>query len=314
MPKNEPISSNPPTKLRLGTRGSALARWQADWVAQRLRELGSDVELVFIKTDGDGTTTPITVAGGQGLFTKEIQKALLDERIDLAVHSLKDLPTETVTGLTLAAVPQRESPLDVFVSNEFASVEQLSKGARIGTGSRRRQSQLLHSRPDLQVRDIRGNVDTRLRKLDEGEFDAIILAEAGLKRLDLQQRIAQVIPPEVMLPAVGQGALGLETRRGEDSTIAAVARLDDGDTHAAVVAERVLLAALRAGCLAPVGAWARVAGAELKLDAVVLSPDGSKRIAAATSGALDSAETIGEEAARQLLEQGADSLIAESRH
>ncbi|MDA1050896.1 MAG: hydroxymethylbilane synthase [Planctomycetota bacterium] len=299
--------------IRLGTRASALARWQAEWVAGRLTELGAAVELVFIKTGGDGTTTPITESGGQGLFTKEIQRALLDGRVDLAVHSLKDLPTEHIDGLSLAAVPPRESPRDAFLSNRFTGIEQLPSGSRIGTGSRRRQSQLLHARPDLTVHDIRGNVETRLQKLDDGEYDAIVLAEAGLKRLGLADRITQPLPPTTMLPAVGQGALGLETREDDATTIAVVKQLDDAETHACVLAERTMLAALRGGCLAPVGAWGRVSDNLLLLDAVVLSADGTTRLAASVSGDIDSAVSLGAEAARQLLEQGAAELIAGSR-
>lgn len=299
--------------LRIGTRSSALARWQAEWVAARLTELGVAVELVFIKTGGDGTTTPITASSSQGLFTKEIQRALLDGRVDLAVHSLKDLPTERIEGLALAAVPPRESSRDVFVSNQVIGLEHLAPGARIGTGSRRRQSQLLHVRPDLVVLDIRGNVETRLQKLDAGEYDAIILAEAGLNRLGLADRITQVLPPTMMLPAVGQGALGLETREDDLATIAVVKALDDEQTHACVLAERALLAALRGGCLAPVGAWGRVADHELLLDAVVLSTDGATRLAASVTGKVDSAVALGESAARQLIDQGAAELIAGSR-
>ena len=282
-------------------------------MAAQLSQLGVASELVFIKTHGDRTTTPITAAGGQGLFTKEIQRALLDDRIDLAVHSLKDLPTEVIDELVLAAVPRREDPRDVLVCNNYDAVEQLPEAARVGTGSRRRQSQLLHMRPDLQVADIRGNVDTRLAKLDEGQYDAIILAAAGLKRLGLEDRASQLIPCEVMLPAVGQGALGLETRHDDADTITALAPLDDAHTHAAVVAERALLAALRAGCLAPVGAWGRVEQVELKLDAVVLSPDGDSRLAASLSGPPETAATLGTTAAEQLIERGADELIAQSR-
>jgi len=298
--------------LRLSTRGSALARWQAEWVASRLQEHGIAVELILIKTSGDGTTTPITAAGGQGLFTKEIQRAVLDGRVDFAVHSLKDLPTEGVDGLLLAAVPERAGTHDAFVSNSAAALDELATGARIGTGSRRRQSQLLHARPDLQVLDIRGNVETRLRKLDEGEFDAIILAEAGLKRLGLQDRIRQLLAHDVMLPAVGQGALGLETRSDDSTTIAAVKQLDHATSHASIIAERSLLAALRAGCLAPVGALAGVKSSELRLAGVVLSVDGTQRITAAAGGPIASAEAIGNDVAKQLIAQGAAELIATS--
>ena len=245
------MSSAP--QLRLGTRSSPLARWQAEWVAARLTERGVAVELVPITTQGDVKTQPLGQIGGQGLFTKELQRALLDGQIDLAVHSLKDLPTAPVDGLSLAAVPPRESTADVLVSNIVKQIEQLPPSARIGTGSLRRKAQLLHLRPDLQVEEIRGNVDTRLRKLDEGQYDAIVLAEAGLRRLGLAERIVQVIPRSLMLPAVGQGALGIEARADDAATCNLLAPLDDAATHQAVLAERSLLLTLRGGCLAPVG-------------------------------------------------------------
>jgi hydroxymethylbilane synthase len=296
----------------LGTRGSALARWQADWVANRLRELGCEVELVLITTTGDVSQQAISAVGGQGLFTKELQRALLDHRIDVAVHSLKDLPTEPVEGLVLAAVPPRESPRDVLVTTRSSSVDTLAAGSRIGTGSRRRQSQLLHFRGDLIVQDIRGNVDTRLRKLDAGEFDALVLAEAGLNRLGLSDRITEVIPLSIMLPAIGQGALGIETRSGDEMS-PVVARLDDQATRAAVLAERSLLAGLRGGCLAPVGAWGRAAGSLLQLSAAVLSVDGRCRVSISLSGNPAQPEKLGRAGAAELLALGAGELIADSR-
>lgn len=310
-------SSVPPLpsgcRLRLGTRGSALARWQADWVATQLGGLGAEVEIVLITTTGDVTQHALSAVGGQGLFTKEIQRALLDNRIDLAVHSLKDLPTEPVAGLHLAAVPPRESPGDVLVSSKDQGIDALLFGARVGTGSRRRQSQLRHYRGDLQVHDIRGNVDTRLRRLDSGEFDAIVLAEAGLNRLGLTNRITQVLPYTVMLPAVGQGALGIETRADDRLTTSVVARLNDPPTRVAVLAERALLAGLRGGCLAPVGAWARPQQTQLRLTATVLSVDGSRKVAVALSGELTEPEQLGSAAARELLALGAADLIADAR-
>jgi hydroxymethylbilane synthase len=306
MPPNE-------IRLRLGTRGSALARWQADWVTEQLQTIGVVVEQVLITTSGDVTSGPISEIGGQGLFTKEIQRALLDDRIDLAVHSLKDLPTEAVVGLGLAAVPPRADVGDALVSSRFANLDDLPAGARVGTGSRRRQSQLLHLRPDLVVADIRGNVDTRLKKLDAGEYDAIILAQAGLTRLGLTDRITQRLSPDQMLPAVGQGALGIETRADDEATITAIAVLDDAPTRAAVIAERSLLATLLGGCLAPVGAWARCDDGALVLDAVVLSTDGKQRIATRLTDDLNSAAMLGQHAAEQLLAQGAAALIAAAR-
>jgi hydroxymethylbilane synthase len=275
--------------------------------------LGVAVELVPITTQGDVKTQPLGQIGGQGLFTKEIQRALLDRQIDLAVHSLKDLPTAPVEGLYLAAVPERESMADVLVSNNVISVESLPPSARIGTGSLRRKAQLLHLRPDLQLSDIRGNVDTRLRKLDEGQYDAIVLAEAGLKRLGLGNRIAHVIPRTAMLPAVGQGALGIEARTDDEPTRTILKQLDHAATHQAVVAERTLLFALRAGCLAPVGGWGRIESGRLHLDAVVLSGNGSRKISASASALPANAVQLGEQVAQELLNQGAADLIASAR-
>jgi len=297
------------SKLRLGTRGSALARWQANWVAAQLDSAGVPVEIIHVTTQGDVKTGALGKIGGQGLFTKEIQQALLDDRIDLAVHSLKDLPTETVPGLELAVVPPRESNRDVLVCQIADSLEALADGSRIGTGSIRRRAQLLHARPGLEIGDIRGNVDTRLRHLEEDKFDAIVLAEAGLKRLERHECITEVLPVSLMMPAVGQGALGLETRADDDLTRTRIGPLDDMPTHAAVLAERTLLAALRAGCLAPVGAWGRLVDGQLKLDAVVLSVDGKERLVASASGEIEDAAAIGESVAKDLLGQGAARLI-----
>ncbi len=299
--------------LRLGTRASALARWQADWVAGQLRETGVEVEMVLITTQGDARTGSLSSLGGQGLFTKEIQRALLDDRADLAVHSLKDLPTDRIDNLVLTAVPSRESTGDVLVSRDGTVFESLPDGARVGTGSLRRQAQLLHARPDLKIVDIRGNVDTRLKRLDDGEYDAIVLAEAGLKRLGLADRATQVLPGSWMLPAIGQGALGLETRADDSLTRERVAFLDDPDTHQSVLAERMLLATLRGGCLAPVGAWGRVRDNRLHLDAVVLDAQGTTRLTAQVVGPPESAERLGEQAARELLDQGGADLIASAR-
>lgn len=299
--------------LRLGTRGSALALWQAEWVAAQLRALGCPVDLVRIQTTGDVSSQPLQAVGGQGLFTKELQRALQDERIDVAVHSLKDLPTDVVVDLCLAAVPPRESNRDVLVSVGGRSLEQLPLSARVGTGSRRRQSQLLHFRADLRISEIRGNLDTRLRKLDEGQYEAIVLAEAGLKRLGWSHRITQILPPEIMLPAIGQGALGIETRTDDRPTRAWVERLNHAESFASVQAERALLAELRAGCLAPVGAWGRVVDECLLLDGVVLSADGRERVAASAAGAPGEAAAVGVQVAKKLLDLGADVLMAGAR-
>ena len=308
-----PLCSMPSPPLRLGTRASPLARWQADWVASELRKRGVEVELVLISTQGDVKTGPLGQIGGQGLFTKEIQRALLEGQIDLAVHSLKDLPTAHVEGLALAAVPKRESINDAFVCGTVKSIAELPQNARIGTGSLRRRAQLLHLRPDLQMLEIRGNVDTRLRKLDAGEYDALVLAQAGLHRLGLDARIASIIPLTTMLPAVGQGALGIEARDDDAVTRELLAPLSHEATHRAVIAERSLLASLRGGCLAPVGAWGRVDGGLLLLDGVVLSGDGQKKISASASRPPSAAGDLGCDVAEQLLAQGAEGLIAASR-
>jgi hydroxymethylbilane synthase len=303
-----------PNRIRIGTRASALARWQAEWVAARLIALGVEIDLVPITTQGDVKQGPLGQIGGEGLFTKELQRALLEQQIDLAVHSLKDLPTASVEGLSLAAVPERESTSDVLVSAKASRIEDLPPAARMGTGSLRRKAQLLHIRPDLIVEDIRGNVDTRLRKLDDGQYDAIILAEAGLKRLGLAARALHVIPHASMLPAVGQGALGIETRTDDTLTRTLLEPLNHLETHQAVIAERTLLFALRAGCLAPVGACARVLQSRLLLDAVVLSPDGALRLtASARAEDGDGARALGQRVAEQLLAQGAGELISASR-
>jgi hydroxymethylbilane synthase len=302
-------------KFRLGTRASPLARWQAEWVAVQLRALGCDVRLVPISTRGDERQTgPIgEIGGGQGVFTKELQRALLRDEIDLAVHSLKDLPTDPVTGLVLAAVPPRGPAGDALVARSVKTFDELPPGAIIGTGSARRRSQLLHARPDLQMRDVRGNVDTRLRKLDDGEYDALVLAEAGLTRLGFHQRITQVLPEELMLPAPGQGALGIEIRADDDDLRGILVSLDDGPTRSCIAAERSLLAALRGGCLAPIGARAKAEAGRVDLSAVVVAADGARRLFAERSADAERALELGQQVAAELLSQGAAELIAAAR-
>lgn len=309
------MKSHPTSTLRIGTRHSPLALWQAEWVAAALRAGGIEVELIHITTQGDVQQRgPIEQIGTLGVFTKEIQRALLDERVDLAVHSLKDLPTEPVEGLCLAAVPPRAPVGDALISREGLLLAELPHGAIIGTGSSRRRSQLLHLRGDLQMADIRGNVDTRLRKLQEGQYEAIVLAEAGLERLELTVHISQHLPPAVMLPAVGQGALGLETRAADTATRQKLELINHRATHQAVLAERALLAALRGGCLAPVGAWGRLADdGQLHLSAAVLSVDGRQRIAVEAAGSPSEAAQLGRRAAEELLSQGAAELIQSAR-
>ncbi|MCA9100272.1 MAG: hydroxymethylbilane synthase [Planctomycetales bacterium] len=299
-------------KLRLGTRSSALARWQAQWVTDRLLEVADvEVELVPISTRGDrDQTSQIGAVGAIGVFTKELQRALLDDRVDLVVHSLKDLPTVPVEGVSIAAVPPRETVADALVSREGRRLRELPVGAKVGTGSQRRRALLLSARSDLDVQPIRGNVDTRLAKLAAGEYDAIVLAEAGLKRLGLEDRATEVLAPPLLLPAVGQGALGIEARSDDRAIRELLARLDDPAAHAAVTAERAMLARLCAGCLAPVGGWARCeAAGQLTLSAVVLSADGATRLDTEACGDVSESEALGLRVAEDLLERGAGALI-----
>ncbi len=308
------MTTTVPVQLRLGTRGSQLARWQAQWVADRLQSAGlAEIQLVPISTSGDRDQVgPIEALSSTGVFTKELQLALLREDIDLAVHSLKDLPTERIEGLTIAAVPARGPMGDVLVGRRDFSVASLPVSATIGTGSLRRRCQLWHARPDLRIVDVRGNVDTRLRKLAAGEYDGLVLAEAGLVRLGLDHHISQRLPFELMLPAVGQGALGIETRSGDQRTGQVLQTLNHPPTYAAVVAERTLLATLRGGCLAPVGAHAWVArDGVLKLHAVVCSPNGSVKLTAEGQG--EDPQALGRRVAEDLLAQGAAQVIAQSR-
>ena len=300
--------------LRIGTRSSALALTQARWVAGQLGEHGVEVELVEIATSGDQNQhAPLEGLGTVGVFTKEIQRALLAEEVDLAVHSLKDLPTVPTEGLALAAVPPRENPADAFVCSSCDNLASLPQGACVGTGSHRRRAQLLHARRDLNVTHLRGNVDTRLRKLDAGECDAILLAAAGLLRLGLESRIASLLTVEEMVPAVGQGALGLEIRADDLQTRARVEPLDHPETHHAIAAERALLGALRAGCQAPVGAWCRVCDDALVLTAVVLDRTGEHRIDISDRGEVDESTALGQRVAEALLSRGAAELIVASR-
>ncbi len=300
-------------RIRLGTRKSPLALWQAHWVRDELNKLGAEVEIVHIVTQGDVAQGPLGQVGVEGLFTKEIQRALLDGRADLAVHSLKDLPTETVDGLQLSAVPPRESTGDCLVTRDGATIDQLALGAKVGTGSMRRQAQLLHLRPDLKMHDIRGNVDTRLRQLDDGDYDAIILAEAGLRRLEFHERIQHVLPQMMVYPAVGQGALGLETRTDDAVLREFLTGIDHAATHASVRAERAMLSALRGGCLAPVGSLTKVENETLMISGVVLDAKGQHRLVAQETGALQNADELGKQVAEQLIAEGAAELIESCR-
>lgn len=299
--------------IRIGTRGSKLALWQAEWVAEQLRLRGVDAELIVIATTGDNSVVPLGQIGGQGVFTKEIQRELLVGNVDLAVHSLKDLPTQVPSELLLAAVPSRETTADCLISRSGLKFEELPAGSRVGTGSARRAAQLRAWRDDIQIADIRGNVDSRLRKLEEGQYDAVVLAAAGLTRLKLLSYVTQQLPQDRMLPAVGQGALGLECRRNDAETRQAVGLLDDPQTHAAVQAEREMLSCLLAGCLAPVAALGTVAKQELILKGRVLSVDGRQVLDGQVKGSLEQPIELGRKLAQALLDQGAAALIAHQR-
>lgn len=298
--------------LRIGTRGSPLALWQANHIADRLRPLAAPrpVELVPIETAGDlSRDQALTQIGGEGLFTKEIQRALLSNAVEVAVHSLKDLPTMPVEGLTLAAVPMRGPTGDVLVSHKHPGFDGLPAGAVVATSSLRRRSQALHRRPDLRLVEIRGNIDTRLRKLKEQDLDGIILAEAGLMRLGLGEVITEVLNSAWMLPAVGQGALGLECRADDATTLTLLAALNDPPTRQAVLAERALLHGLGGGCHVPIGATTLVLAGELQLRGVVLPPDGSRRIEALRTGSAANPDTLGLQLAEELLALGARELL-----
>lgn len=296
--------------VRIGTRGSPLALWQANHVRDLLRPWAEPV-LVEIQTSGDRIRDlPLAQIGGQGVFTKEIQRALLEGRVDVAVHSLKDLPTLAVEGLMLAAVPPRGPTGDVLVSCRYRRFEDLPNAAVVATSSLRRRAQVLYRRPELRLVDIRGNVETRLRKLREQDLDATILAQAGLERLGLGGTIAEVLDSSWMLPAVGQGALGLECRADDPLHRQLLGRLDHRPTHQAVLAERAFLRALGGGCQVPIGAHAQVGGDRLTLRGVVLSADGRRRVAGEMAGPPAGAEEIGQQLAQELLDQGARGLLA----
>lgn len=297
--------------LRIGTRGSALALWQARSIARALLEAtGGEPEIVIIKTSGDKfQQTSFSQIGTKGVFIKELEDALLEERIDLAVHSMKDVPTETPEGLTIAAIGRREDVRDALLSLSGATLASLPQGARVGTSSLRRQSQLLYARRDLRMLELRGNVDTRIQKLRRGDYDAIVLAKAGLDRLGLSANISEVLPPEVSLPAAGQGAIGIEARAGDTETLRVLTGLEDGETRSAVSAERFALAGLGGGCQVPIGAWGRVENNLLALDVAVLSPDGKQRMWEQDSGSPTEPDAIGKRIAQKLRECGAAALL-----
>lgn len=302
--------------LRLGTRRSALALAQSTTVADAIRRQGQQVELVEVVTEGDRSSAAISTMGGTGVFVTELRRQLLDGRIDLAVHSLKDLPTQPADGLVVVARPTREDPRDALVSREGVTLAELASGSRVGTGSPRRTAQLRALGLGLEVVAIRGNVDTRLRRVDDGDLDAVVVAAAGLTRLGRLDAASELLDPGQMLPAPGQGALAIECRADDDALLAALAALDDPATRAATIAERTLLAALEAGCTAPVGALADVAvgddGDEIYLRAVVASTDGSTAIRLSATGPFTDPEGLGRRLAEDLLAAGAAGLIGEN--
>lgn len=304
------------SRLVIGSRGSKLALVQAELVKTQLALLNPaiDIHIEVIKTTGDVKTEPLSVIGGKGVFTKELEDALFDRRIDLAVHSLKDLPSIIPEGLALAAICERQDPRDALVlplhsSLNCESLHDLPPGSIIGTSSPRRLAQLRHLRPDLAVTDLRGNVDTRLRKLDEGQYHAVILAAAGLNRLGLKERISLHIPTEQMLPAVGQGAIGIETREDDPGVRSVSSSIDHEETRIACLAERSLLRALGGGCQLPIAALATVAGEELRIEGLVASRDGKQIVRQQISGSTENAERPGSELAEILLERGARALL-----
>jgi hydroxymethylbilane synthase len=296
-------------RLRVGSRGSQLALWQAHHVAALLRGQGHQVEIEVIHTTGDKILdVALAKVGTKGMFTKEIEEALADGRVDLAVHSLKDLPTELCAGFEIAAIPKREDPRDVFCSIKYESIEQLPPRARVGTSSLRREAQLRALRPDLDIRSLRGNVDTRLGKLETGDYDAIILAAAGLNRLGRTESIKQIIPQDVMCPAAGQGALAVEIRANDPDTRQHLAFLDDAAARAATSCERALLNKMGGGCQVPIGAFAEVRGGTMRVQAVVASPDGTKVLRESADG--DDPIKLGELVGEALLQKGGDEILA----
>lgn len=298
--------------LKIATRQSPLALWQAEHIRARLEAMHTDltVELVTFVTQGDKILdTPLAKIGGKGLFVKELEAALMDGRADLAVHSMKDVPMALPEGLSLAVICEREDPLDAFVSNHYASFADLPQGAKVGTSSLRRKCQILKARPDLEIIDLRGNVGTRLSKLDDGQYDAIILASAGLKRLGLAERIRHTIQPDVSLPAVGQGALGLECRSQDQAVLDLILPLMHAETNVCVRAERAFNAYLEGGCQVPIAGYATLQNGQLQIEGRVGSVDGQTILKAVQFGAPEQAEMLGEELAKALLAQGAGELL-----
>ncbi len=303
-----------PSELKIGTRGSQLALFQANWVKDRLGEVHPDlrVRLVKIKTTGDKIQdVPLAKIGGKGLFVKEIEESLLQKKIDLAVHSIKDVPTEFPRGLHLSVITTREDPRDVFISRDGRTLKDLPRGARIGTSSLRRQAQLLHFRNDLELIPLRGNLDTRLKKLHTLNLDGIVLALAGVRRLGLEERVTEIIPAEISLPAIGQGALGIETRTDDKEVEGQIRFLNDRDASIAVTAERAFLKKLEGGCQVPLAAHARSEGMILHVEGLVGSTDGKRLIRHRVEGPIEDAESLGVKLAEILLSKGAKEILDE---
>lgn len=303
-------------KISIGTRGSKLALWQAEWVSSEIRKLKPDLEisLAKIKTTGDKILdVPLAKVGGKGLFVKEIEEALLRKDIDIAVHSMKDVPTDLPSGLHLAAICKREDPRDAFITqrSDIKSISDLPKGAVIGTSSLRRSCQLLNIRPDLRIVQLRGNLDTRLRKLDEGQFDVVILAAAGIKRLGFESRITGILPIDISLPAVGQGAIGIECRRDDEFINNLISLLNDPETSVCVQAERAFLKKLEGGCQVPIAAYARIERGFLVIDGLVGSLSGNRLIRGHTEGRKEVCEELGTKLAEDILSRGAKEILNE---
>jgi hydroxymethylbilane synthase len=307
----------PPKKLVIASRESALAMWQAQHIQARLKALypNTQVEILGMTTTGDQILdSPLARIGGKGLFVKELEQALEDGRADLAVHSMKDVPMNLPDGFVLAATGKREDPRDAFVSNNYKTLVQLPAGSIVGTSSLRRQSQLMARRPDLKIESLRGNLQTRLRKLDENHYAAIILAAAGLIRLGLESRITGLIDPALSIPAVGQGALAIEIKAGRDDIAALLAPLNHAETEACVMAERAMSRALSGSCTVPLGAFATVANGAITMTGFVASVDGKKIVKAEVKGDAKQAEGLGKQLAEKLISQGADKILAELEH
>ena len=301
-------------QIRIGTRSSPLALWQANWIKSQLEELSGDlkVDLIHIKTSGDKIKdAPLAKIGGKGLFVKEIEEQLIREEIDIAVHSMKDMPVNLPTGLCIAAITKREDPHDALISRDNIKLKDLPLGAKVGTGSLRRQTQLMNYRPDLKIIPMRGNIDTRIKKLETENLDAIILATAGLRRMGWQERITETIDSDILLPAIGQGAVGIEARHHALDILEFIVQLDHEETNLAIEAERSFLKVLEGGCQVPIGAYAILTGNDIFIRGIVGSLDGKLIHKSEIKGPLESAKLLGKELGLRLLKMGADKILKE---